>query len=81
MILVLIILVVLLAGLLYAGYYIFTTVFDNQFKAKENNDPDFLDSDSDLMRPTARRLYAYRETCSETFRSQNFKELEEYNNT
>ena len=72
----LIILVLLLAGLFYVGYYVFTTVFDNRFKAKENNDPNFLDSDADLMRPTARKLYAYRETCQDAFRSQLFKELE-----
>ncbi len=76
MTIVLIILAVLAALLLYAGYFVFTTVFDNQYKAKENNDPDFLDSDADLMRPTARRLYAYRETCQEAFRSQPFRELE-----
>ncbi|MBQ7677664.1 MAG: MBL fold metallo-hydrolase, partial [Lachnospiraceae bacterium] len=39
-------------------------------------DPDFLDSEADMMRPTARRLYAYRETCQEAFRSQPFRELE-----
>ena len=76
MIFLLIVLLVILAGLFYAGYYVFTTVFDNQYKAKENNDPNFLDSDADLMRPTARRLYAYRESCSDAFRSQPFKELE-----
>lgn len=76
MIVVLIVIAVLLAVLLYGGYYVFTTVFDNQYKAKENNDPDFLDSDADLMRPTARKLYAYRETCQEAFRSQPFRELE-----
>ena len=53
---VLIILLVLSAVLLFAGYYVFTTVFDNQFKAAENTDPDFLDSEGDMMRPTARKL-------------------------
>lgn len=73
---VLIILLVLIAVLLFAGYYVFTTVFDNQFKAAENTDPDFLDSEGDMMRPTARKLYAYRETCQEAYKSQPFRELE-----
>ena len=53
MIFLLIVLLVILAGLFYAGYYVFTTVFDNQYKAKENNDPNFPDSDADLMRSAA----------------------------
>ena len=76
MTIVLIILLILLAALFYIGYYVFRTVFDNQFKAKENNDPDFLDSEDDMMRPTARKLYAYRETCQDAFKRQPFKELE-----
>ncbi len=73
---ILIILFFLAAALFYVGFYVFRTVFDNQLKAKENNDPDFLDSETDLMRPTARKLYAYREACQGTFKSQPFRELE-----
>ena len=69
-------LLILTAGLMYAGYYVFRTVFDNQFKSSENNDPDFIDSKADLMRPTARKLYAFREKASEKFRSLPLKELE-----
>ena len=73
---VLIVIAVIVAVLLAAGYYVFISVFDNQFKPKANDDPDFLDSPGDMMRPTARKLYAYRETLSEEFRSLPLKELE-----
>ena len=73
---ILIVLFLLIAALFYIGFYVFRTVFDNQLKTGENNDPDFLDSPTDLMRPTARRLYAYREACQEAFKSQPFRELE-----
>ncbi len=71
-----VIIFVIIAALFYAGYYVFRTVFDSHLKTKENNDPDFPDSEGDMMRPTARKLYAYRETCKNAFRSQPFKELE-----
>ena len=73
---VLIVLLVLVVVVLAAGYYVFTTVFDNQFKGKENNDPNFIDSDGDMMRPTAGKLYAYREQCHEEFSCLPLKELE-----
>ena len=72
----LIVLAVLIAALFAVGYYVFTTVFDMKFKAKENNNPDFIDSDADLMRPTARRLYAYRAACHDEFSALPFRELE-----
>lgn len=72
----LIVLLVIAVLLLAVGYYVFTTVFDNQFKAKENNDPAFLDSDGDMMRPTARKLYAYREPLTEAYLKMPLKELE-----
>ena len=76
MIWILIILLVLLAAVLAAGYYVFTTVFDRQFKEKENTDPNFIDSEQDLMRPTARAYYAFREPLSEAFLKLPFRELE-----
>ena len=72
----LIVLAMLIAALFAVGYYVFTTVFDMKFKAKENNDPDFIDSEADLMRPTARRLYAYRAACHDEFSALPFRELE-----
>lgn len=72
----LIILIVLVLVLFYIGYYVFTTVFDNQFKAKENNDPNFIDSEGDMMRPTARKLYAYREAMHEEFSALPLREME-----
>ncbi len=65
-----------MAVLLYAGYYVFTSVFDNQFKARENNDPNFPDSEGDLMRPTARKLTEYQAPLIERFNQLPFKELE-----
>ena len=76
MIAALIILAVILAALFAIGLYVFRSVFDNQLKATENNDPNFLDSDADMMRPTARKLYAYREPLSEAFLELPFNELE-----
>ena len=73
---VLIILLVLVVVILAAGYYMFVSVFDNQFKGKENNDPNFFDSDADLMRPTSRKLIAYQQQCHEEFSRLPFKELE-----
>ncbi len=76
MLIVLIFLLVLVLGVLAAGYYMFASVFDNRFQAKENNDPDFIDSEGDMMRPTAKRLYAYRDRCHEEFSKLPLKELE-----
>ena len=76
MVIFLIILFVIIAALFAVGYYVFTTVFDMQFKGKENNDPNFIDSEADMMRPTARRLYAYREKCHKEFSKLPFRELE-----
>ena len=73
---VLIIILVLIAVIFGAGYYMFVSVFDNQFKEKENNDPNFFDSDADLMRPTSRKLIAYQQQCHEEFSHLPFKELE-----
>ena len=69
-------LLVVVAAILYGGYFMFTSVFDNHYKGEENNDPDFLDSQGDLMRPTARKLYAYRDSVREGFRKQNFEEID-----
>ena len=76
MIIFLIILAVIILALFAVGYYVFVTVFDMKFKAKENNDPNFLDSEADLMRPTARRLYAYRDSLHDEFMKLPLKELE-----
>ena len=72
----LLILLVLIIGLFAAGYYVFASTFDMKFNAKPNDDPNFIDSDADLMRPTARMLYANREACHEEFSQLPFRELE-----
>ena len=72
----LILFAVLVIALFAIGFYVFTTVFDMKYKAKENNDPNFLDSEADMMRPTARRLYANRSALHEEFTNLPFKELE-----
>ena len=73
---ILIILLVVLIAILAAGYYMFASVFDSKFKGKENTDPDFLDSDADMMRPTSKKLLAYRESQHEEFSKLPLKELE-----
>lgn len=70
-----IILVVIIVVLLAAGYFVFASTFVN----KPNNepaDPNFVDSDADMMRPTAKRLYAYVEPLKEEMKKIPFKRLE-----
>lgn len=64
----------LLIALAMAGYYIFTSVFIN--KEQEPMDPALIDSESDMMRPTARKLYAYIEPLKEKMKQLPFKRIE-----
>ena len=67
---------VILCLLLYAGYYVFNSVFLYKDKNKQNDvDPDFIDSDKDMMRPTAKRLYEYHKPLIEEMNKMEFKEL------
>ena len=66
----------ILVLLLYAGYYVFNSVFLYKDKNKKDDiDPDFIDSDKDMMRPTAKRLYEYHKPLIEEMNRMEFKEL------
>ena len=69
--LVLFLILVLMWG---AGYYIFASVFINKEQAPL--DPAFIDSEGDMMRPTARRLYAYIAPLKEKMKELPLKKLE-----
>ena len=67
-----ILLILVIAVLLAAGYVVFAGVLDTQFKMpgsgkkkEEEEKPadDGIDGPNDLMRPTARKLYAFRKEC------------------
>ena len=71
-----IILILLIAALLYAGYYVFYSILDRKAyktpaektpeeKAKEKES---IDGPNDLMRPTARKLYDFRRDYIRQFR-------------
>jgi len=71
-----ILIIVLLFGLaLFVGYYIFNSVFLYKDKHKSDPDPNFLDSEKDLMRPTAKKYFAYREPYIRRMEKMQFKEL------
>ncbi len=61
MIYVIIVLLLIIIACLAIGYYIFNSVFAYRDKGGgKEPDPDFVDSEKDLMRPTARQLYDYQ---------------------
>ncbi len=62
---------------LAAGYYGFINVFDSRFNSKpKKRDPDFLDSDKDIGRPTSRRLREYRKEKIEAFSKLELEKLQ-----
>ncbi len=71
----LIIIIIVVLALFGAGYFIFASVFINN-KKQEPVDPAFIDSDKDMMRPTAARLYAYIDSLKEKMKQLPFKRLE-----
>ena len=79
MIWILIILLIVLLLSMAAGYYIFNSVFlyNDQMKGDKESaiDPSSIDSESDLMRPTAARYYAYRAPYIDAFEELELKEL------
>ena len=74
MLVVLIVVFLILALLWSAGYYIFASVFINKKQAPM--DPALIDSESDMMRPTAKRLYAYIEPLKEEMKKLPLKRIE-----
>ena len=75
----LIVLFLLLLLCLAAGYHIFNSVFlyNDQHKGDTESalDPSSIDSESDLMRPTAGKYYAFRAPYIEAFEKLDLKEL------
>ena len=53
----------------------FISVFDMKMVGKPNEDPNFLDSKGDAMRPTSRKLIAYQKPRIEAFNKLPLKEL------
>lgn len=76
---VLLILIILLLLALAAGFVIFNSVFlyNDQNKGDDSSalDPSTIDSDSDLMRPTAGKYYAFRAPYIRKFNELPLKEL------
>lgn len=72
----LIILFIIIIALLAAGYYTFMTVFDSHYVKEPNADPDYMDSEKDKMRPTARRLEEFQATLIPKFEALPFESLE-----
>ena len=74
----LIILIILLLAMA-AGFFIFNSVFlyNDQNKGDYDSalDPDSIDAETDLMRPTAARYYAFRRPMIEKMDKLKFKEL------
>lgn len=69
------VLLLLLIMSLAAGYFMFMTVFDTSRKGGGEPDPDFIDSEGDAMRPTARKLYDFVGPLKEEFKKLPLKEL------
>ena len=76
---ILIVLVLLVILSLVGGYYVFNSVFlyNDQKKGDKESaiDPSSIDSESDLMRPTAGRYYAFRAAYIDEFEKLDLKEL------
>lgn len=72
---ILIVLTIIVIACLVIAYYIFNSVFlYRDKKTDDGRDEEFVDSDKDLMRPTAKRLYEYQAPLIKEF---NELELEE----
>ncbi|MBR0420632.1 MAG: alpha/beta hydrolase [Erysipelotrichaceae bacterium] len=60
---------------LAGGYYVFNSVFLYKDKSKTDPDPDFIDSEKDLMRPTSKRYIEERKPYMKEMEKLQFKEL------
>ena len=73
---ILVLILILLA--LAVGYYIFNSVFlyNDQMKGDKDSaiDPSSIDSETDMMRPTAARYYAFRAPYIDEFEKLELKE-------
>lgn len=75
MLYILIVVVLLIISGVVIGYFIFNSVFDYSNKEKGEVNLDFIDSENDLMRPTARAYYEFRKPFIEKFNKLEFEEL------
>ena len=73
---VIIVLIVVAAALLYVGYMVFAGVLDFKDGYQEIADESSKDTDSDLMRPTSRRLTEYQNQFLDNFYKHDFEELD-----
>ena len=64
-----------IVALLLASYYMFASVFDMKTYKHEDQKEDFIDSDRDLMRPTAKKLYAFQAPYMEKFKDLPYEDL------
>ena len=73
---ILIVLLIAAAAVLALGYYMFISIMDSHFKVQSKGNEDIIDSENDLMRPTAKALYAFREAYMDSFDDLPLKRLE-----
>lgn len=78
MIILITLLIIVLCIVILGGYVIFANTLDMQFKmpGSKEDDGSSIDGPNDLMRPTAKKLYAYQEPLKKEFNDLPFKELE-----
>jgi len=73
-----IILILLLLFIIFSlvtGYYVFDSVFAYRDKTRYEPDPNSIDSETDLMRPTAGKLIEFQKPLIEDFLKLQFEEL------
>lgn len=71
----LIVLLLIIIVLLIVGYVVFNSVFNNSRPNQTSADEASIDSDTDLMRPTARRYYEFRQPYIDKMNQMEFKEV------
>ncbi|MBQ1508079.1 MAG: hypothetical protein IIZ47_01525, partial [Erysipelotrichaceae bacterium] len=73
-----VLLILVLIACFGMGYVIFANVLDRKFKMPGSDkpaDPNDIDGPNDLMRPTAKELYAFREPNIEAMKKLPLEEL------
>ena len=73
--LIIVILLIIILVLLAASYYMFASVFDMKIYKHTEPSPDYIDSEKDLMRPTAHKLYAFQAPYMEKFKDIPYEDL------
>lgn len=75
MVYLIVLLLIFIVFAIVVSYFIFNSVFDYSNKEKGEIDLEFVDSEKDLMRPTARAFYEFRKPLIEEFNKLEFEEL------